>query len=211
MSCINKFTEVQNKINELDSEVMECEAKVMELQAKEMTLVAREKALMAKSLTAVDVEELQNIKREQKALAEELREAESNKVEAEYLAMSLSKSLLTSFGSYMNNETGTRVSTEFSKEIRDEFRKKANPKVAKFCRLLSEVGQAYEEIEALESEYKAHTGLINFMLNDKCNGMGVYGSDFFSSTGELKAKYLEIVSAKTRNFINHLNAPISRY
>ena len=117
MSCINKFTEVQNKINELDSEVMECEAKVMELQAKEMTLVAREKALMAKSLTAVDVEELQNIKREQKALAEELRKAESNKVEAEYLAMSLSKSLLTSFGSYMNNETGTRISTEFSKEI----------------------------------------------------------------------------------------------
>lgn len=211
MSCIDKFTEIQNKINELDSAVMEAEARVMELQAREMALVAREKALMSKSLTAGDVEELQNIKREQKALAEELREAEAKKVEAEYMAMSLTKSLLTSFGASMEDERGSRVSTEYSRELRAEFNKKASPKVAKLCRLLAEVGQAYEDIEALECEYKAHTGLINAFLADKCNSIGTYSSDFFNTSADLKAKYLEIVPAKTRNFINHLNAPLYRY
>lgn len=211
MSCIEKFTEVQNKINELDSAVIECEAKVMELQSKEMSLIAKEKALMSKSLTAKDIEELETIKLEQKALVEEFREAEAKKVEAEYMAISLAKSLLTSFGNYIDNETGSRISTAFSEEIRAEFTKKANPKVAKLCRLLVEVGQAYEDIEALECEYKAHIGLINAFLADKCNGIGTYGSDFFNTSADLKAKYLEIVPAKTRNFIDHLNAPIYRY
>ncbi|MCR1952012.1 hypothetical protein NSA50_13260 [Clostridium sp. DSM 100503] len=211
MSCINKFTEVQNKINELDSAVMECEAKVRELQAKEMALVAREKALTSKSLTAKDIEELETIKLEQKELAEELRKAEAHKVEVEYMAMSLSKSLLTSFGASMENEAGNRISTEYSKELRVEFSKKASPKVAKLCRLLAEVGQAYEDIEALECEYKAHTGLINAFLADKCNSIGTYSSDFFNTSADLKAKYLEIVPAKTRNFISNLNAPIYRY
>ena len=211
MSCINKFTEVQNKINELDSAVMECEAKVRELQAKEMALVAREKALTSKSLTAKDVEELQNIKLEQKALAEELRKAEAKKIEAEYMAMSLAKSLLTSFGRSVENDDGSRVSTEFSKELRAEFSKKASPKVAKLCRLLAEVGQSYEDIEALECEYKAHTRLINEFLADKCNGIGTYSSDFFNTSADLNAKYLEIVPAKTRNFISNLNAPIYWY
>lgn len=211
MSCINKFTEVQNKINELDSAVMECEAKVRELQSKEMALVAREKALMSKSLISKDIEELGNIKLEQKVLAEEIRQAEAKKIEVEYMAMSLSKSLLTSFGRSIENEDGSRLSTEFSKELRDEFSKKSSPKVAKLCRLLAEVGQAYEDIEALECEYKAHTGLINTFLADKCNSIGTYSSDFFNTSADLKAKYLEIVPAKTRNFISNLNAPIYRY
>ena len=211
MSCINNFMKIQNKINELDSAVMEAEAKIMELQAKVMELQAKEKNLMSRSLTAVDVEELENIKRNQKALAEELREAEAKKVEAEYMAMSMSKSLLTSFGRSTEDETGRRVSTDYSKELKSEFTKKASPKVAKLCRLFAEVGQAYEDIEALESEYKAHTALINSLLAEKCNGMGAYSSDFFTTNADLKAKYLEIVPAKTRNFINNLNAPIYRY
>lgn len=211
MSCIDKFTEIQNKINELDSAVMEAEANVMELQAKEMALIAREKALMSKTLTAGAVEELQEIKKDQKALAEELREAEAKKTEAEYLNMSLAKGLISSFGRSIETETGSRVPTEYSKELRAEFNKKASPKVAKLCRLLAEVGQAYEDIEALECEYKAHTGLINAFLADKCNSIGTYSSDFFNTSADLKAKYLEIVPAKTRNFINHLNAPIYRY
>lgn len=211
MSCINRFTEVQNKINELDSAVMECKAKVRELQAKEMALVARERVLMSKSLDARAIEELETIKLEQKVLAEEIRQAEAKKIEDEYMAMSLSKSLLTSFGISIENDDGSRVSTEFSKELRAEFSKKASPKVAKLCRLLAEVGQAYEDIEALECEYKAHTGLINAFLADKCNGIGTYSSDFFNTSADLKAKYLEIVPAKTRNFISNLNAPIYRY
>lgn len=210
MSCMDKFTEVQNKINELDSAVLECDAKIMELKGKEMSLTAREKALMSKSLTAKDIEELQTIKLEQKTLANDIRKAEANKTEAEYMAMSLSKSLLISFGRSIENGNSI-ISTEFSKELRAEFNKKSSPKVAKLCRLLAEVGQAYDDIEALEIEYKAHTGLINFMLNEKCNGIGVYDSDFFSTNGELQTKYLEIVPYKTRNFINHLNKPINRY
>lgn len=211
MSCINKFTEVQNKINELDSAVIEAEAKVMELRAKEMALVAREKALLSKSLTAGAVEELQEIKLEYKALTEELREAEANKTEAEYLSMSLSKILITSFGRSIENETGSRVSTEYSNELQAEFTKKVNPKVSRLCRLLAEVGQTYDDIEAIKSEYEAHTREINTLLADKCNGVGAYSSDFFNTGNEIKAKYLDIVPAKTRNFINHLNAPIYRY
>ena len=203
MSCIDKFNEVRNKINELDSNVMECEAKIMELKGKEMSLIAKENTLMSKSLTAKDIEELESVKLEQKLLAEEIRKAETNKTEAEYMAMALSKSLLTSFGTYMENETGSRVSTEFSK--------KASPKVAKMCRLLVEVGEAYEDIQALEVEYNTHAGLINAFLREKCNGMGTYSSDFFNTSDNLRAKYLEIVPPKTRNFINHLNAPIYRY
>lgn len=211
MSCIDKFNEVRNKINELDSNVMECEAKIMELKGKEMSLIAKENTLMSKSLTAKDIEELESVKLEQKLLAEEIRKAETNKTEAEYMAMALSKSLLTSFGTYMENETGSRVSTEFSKELRAEFSKKASPKVAKMCRLLVEVGEAYEDIQALEVEYNTHAGLINAFLREKCNGMGTYSSDFFNTSDNLKAKYLEIVPPKTRNFINHLSAPIYRY
>lgn len=211
MSCIDKFNEVRNKINELDSNVMECEAKIMELKGKEMSLIAKENTLMSKSLTAKDIEELESVKLEQKSLAEEIRKAETNKTEAEYMAMALSKSLLTSFGTYMENETGSRVSTEFSKELRAEFSKKASPKVAKMCRLLVEVGEAYEDIQALEVEYNTHTGLINAFLREKCNGMGTYSSDFFSTSGNLRAKYLDIVPPKTRNFIKHLNEPIYRY
>lgn len=211
MSCIDKFTQIQNKINELDSAVMEAEAKVMELQAKEMSLIARERTLTSKSLTARDIEELQNIKLEQKVLAEDLREAGAKKVEAEYMAMSLAKGLISSFGRSIQDERGSRVPTEYSQELQAEFTKKVNPKIAKFCRLLAEIGQAYDDIEAVKAEYEAHTREINNILADKCNGLGAYSSDFFNAGNEIKAKYLDIVPAKTRNFINHLNAPIYRY
>lgn len=211
MSCINKFDEVLNKINELESGVMESEAKVMELKAKEKALEAKEKALMSKSLTAGDVEELQKNKLEQKALVEEIREAEAVKVEAEYLAISLSKNLLSSFGKNIENESGTRVQTEYSKELLAEFSKRVNPKMSRLCRLFAEIEQAYEDIEAVKAEYEAHTRKINSLLSDKCNGLGSYGSDFFNPSNDIKAKYLEIVTPKTRNFINHLNAPIYRY
>ncbi|MFR1823030.1 MAG: hypothetical protein ACLSXJ_06645 [Clostridium saudiense] len=211
MSCIDKFTEIKNKINELDSAVMEAEAKVMELRAKEMVLTAREKALMSKRLTAGAVDELQEIKLEYKALAEEIREAEANKTEAEYLNMSLSKSLITSFGRSIEDERGSRIQTEYSRELQAEFAKKVNPKVSRLCRLLAEIGQAYDDIEAVKVEYEAHTSDINTLLVDKCNGVGAYSSDFFNASNEIKAKYLDIVPAKTRNFINHLNAPLYRY
>ena len=211
MSCIDKFTEIQNKINELDSAVMEAEARVMELQAREMALIAREKVLMSKTLTARAVEELQVLKLEQKTLGEELREAEAKKTEAEYLNMSLAKDLISSFGSSIETETGVRVPTEYSYELQAEFTKKVNPKIAKFCRLLAEIGQTYDDIEAVKAEYEAHTREINILLADKCNNLGAYSSDFFNAGNEIKAKYIDIVPAKTRNFINHLNAPIYKY
>lgn len=211
MNCIDRFIEIKNKINELDSAVMEAEANVMELQAREMALIAREKALMSKTLTAGAVEELQALKLEQKALGEEIREAEAKKTEAEYLNMSLAKGLISSFGRSIEDERGSRVSTEYSHELQAEFAKKVNPKVSRLCRLLAEIGQAYDDIEAIKAEYEAHTRDINTLLADKCNSMGAYSSDFFNTGSELKAKYLEIVPAKTRNFINHLNAPLYRY
>lgn len=211
MNCIDKFIEIKNKINELDSAVMEAEARVMELRAKEMALVAREKVLMSKSLTAGAVEELQEIKKDQKALAEEIREAEANKTEAEYLSMSLSRSLISSFGRSIEDERGSRVPTEYSHELQAEFTKKVNPKVSRLCRLFAEIGQAYDDIEAVKAEYEEITRDINTLLGEKCNGVGAYSSDFFNAGNEIKAKYLDIVPAKTRNFINHLNAPLYRY
>lgn len=211
MSCIDKFTEIKNKIIKLDSEVMEAEAKVMELKAKETTLAAKEKLIMSKSLTAGAVEELQEIKLEQKTLADEIRKAEANKLEKEYVVMSLSKSLISSFGRSIEDERGGRVSTEYSQELYNEFTKKINPKVSRLCRLLAEVGQAYNDIEAVKSEYEKHTRDINFLLADKCNSLGSYSSDFFNVGTDIKAKYLDIVPPTTRNFLNQLNTPIHRY